>query len=91
MKNIKIANCAVNGANFSYADLTGAQFINVSFSSLQEKMFAANPEAAAKLTDALFQDVAGLTPEQIARCVDKGAKFVPDLKIHKRDSNTQDE
>lgn len=75
MKKISISNSTVIEADFTDADLTESEFTDVQFASADGKNNA-NPDAAQKLTDALFKQVKGLTREQIERCKQKGANFV---------------
>src|SRR5262249_11605829 len=63
----------VGGADFAKAKLGRATFRRVDFTSAAGE--SANIESAETLTDAVFEDVNGLTPEQILLCTKMGAKF----------------
>lgn len=63
----------IGGADFTGADLSGATFRDVVFSSASPNTPPANPEAAAKLENASFEGIIGLTDEQITQCKQNGA------------------
>jgi hypothetical protein len=63
----------LGGADLSGADLSRARFQNVDFASASPDGVAANPEAAEKVLGAVFDNVTGLSVEQINLLRQKGA------------------
>lgn len=75
LSNVTMTGGTAGGVDFSGADLTGAKLRGVDFTPIPPNVKEANPEAANILSNALFENVTGLTEAQIARCKEKGAKF----------------
>jgi hypothetical protein len=73
--DINMTGGTIGSADFSGADLSGAKFQGVKFAPGSPGDKAANPEAAANIKNAVFEDVTGLTKAQIELCKEKGAIF----------------
>ncbi len=75
LTGITMRGGTVGGVDFSGANLTGATFRGVTFASSLPDGVPSNPEESEALSGAVFEDVEGLTFDQIESCKARGAIF----------------
>lgn len=76
LTEVEMARASARGTRFDKADLSGARLSGVEFGLSESNGRRANPEDALTLTNATFRNVSGLTEEQVALCMNKGAIFL---------------